>query len=534
MKHIVYLCQLFFVLLLAGCEFLELAPEDFYASGNYWKNESQIQSFMNGLHTDLRSNYNYLWLLGEARGGTQRTTTASQGNALDDVNPIKNNNFTSASTGISNWCGFYNDILKINNFINNVEYACEFLSDESRGMYLGQAYGLRAFYYFLLYRTYGGLPLLLDDKIIQGEDDATVFYVKRASAKTTLDQIKSDLTKSETFFGSRNVIGTRATWSLGATLALKAEVYLWSGKVTLQDQTPAASNADLYVAQKALQTLEGMPEYQLEEDYAEIFSSDNKGGEEIIFALRFMEGEATNNIQTLYQLTYFVGNSFDINGKKITTDILDMRVERQQRHEYLFDFYLAYDKQDKRSEVTFFPYYRGVLLPPNLLIKSDSGTLMKKFMGKINAAETRIYESDIPVYRYADVLLMRAEVENALGNDPTPYINRVVRRAHGVDLNKNSEFDIVNASFAENELAILKERDKEFVWEGKRWFDLCRMHDSSGRPLAFSPTASYVKEASGNLLTLLDYETEQHKLLWPIDVNTLNRNPELEQNPGYN
>lgn len=67
-----------------------------------------------------------------------------------------------------------------------------------------------------------------------------------------------------------------------------------------------------------------------------------------------------------------------------------------------------------------------------------------------------------------------------------------------------------------------------FVWEGKRWFDVVRMRDAAGNSLAFSPVAGY---PAG---TPLIPASEAYKLLWPVDVNTLNQNPELKQTAGYN
>ena len=68
---------------------------------------------------------------------------------------------------------------------------------------------------------------------------------------------------------------------------------------------------------------------------------------------------------------------------------------------------------------------------------------------------------------------------------------------------------------------------KEFVWEGKRWFDVVRMHDANGKSLAFSATANYPADKS-----ILD-PSEEYKLLWPIDVNVMSVNPLLKQTPGY-
>ena len=103
---------------------------------------------------------------------------------------------------------------------------------------------------------------------------------------------------------------------------------------------------------------------------------------------------------------------------------------------------------------------------------------MQKAIGSINSNNNRIYDTDFIVYRYADALLMMAEVENGLGNPCAGYINEVRKRAYGSDYEANK---YTEGNYAENELAILHERDKEFVWEGKRWFDVVRMHDANGK-----------------------------------------------------
>ena len=91
-----------------------------------------------------------------------------------------------------------------------------------------------------------------------------------------------------------------------------------------------------------------------------------------------------------------------------------------------------------------------------------------------------------------------------------------------------------NGDYAANELAILKERDKEFVAEGTRWFDVLRMHDANKKPLVFSTAAAYPDELGGEALPILKADTEQHKLLWSIDKAVLNADPKLTQTWGYN
>jgi hypothetical protein len=63
--------------------------------------------------------------------------------------------------------------------------------------------------------------------------------------------------------------------------------------------------------------------------------------------------------------------------------------------------------------------------------------------------------------------------------------------------------------------ALLEERYLEFMYEGKRWYDLRRLGDT----YVFANTT--VKS------------TEAFKLLWPVDRATLTNNRSLTQTPGY-
>lgn len=67
MKRISYILSIFIsVLFYTSCDSLDLSPEDYYGSSNFWNNESQVKGFMTGLHTDLRGDYTLFYLLGEA------------------------------------------------------------------------------------------------------------------------------------------------------------------------------------------------------------------------------------------------------------------------------------------------------------------------------------------------------------------------------------------------------------------------------------------------------------------------------------
>lgn len=515
MKRLYFLLWIFGIMMLASCNSLDLYPEDWNGSETFWKNESQVEGYVLGLHSDFRAAYTSFYMLGECRGGTLKAGTSFIGTSLDNSSPIKTNAFSKHQTGVENWNGLYSRILNTNIFISKVENECEFLDGAKKNYYLGQAYGLRAMYYFLLYRTFGGLPVVDKPSVLDGVTDARNLYAGRSSAKTTLDFIKEDIRKSETCFGENNEIKMdKGMWSRAATLMLKAEVYLWSAKVSTDDQRPDAS--DMTTARSALLPL--VNAFVLLPDFAGVFNAANKGNDEVILAIRFADGEETNWMnyfvydENLFKMQFYGNNGL------LMGDTLIVKGNGLLRHEYKWGLFASMDDRDSRKRATFLDCYDRDGRPV--------AVVLRKFMGIVNNNGNRSYCDDYVVYRYADVLLMMAEIENALGGDVAKYINEVRRRAYGANYDE-TQHAYVNGSYEENELAILKERDKEFVWEGKRWFDLVRLHDASGKSLAFSAAANYDDPAA------VLKAGEEYKLLWPIDVNTLNNDPELVNNPGY-
>lgn len=127
----------------------------------------------------------------------------------------------------------------------------------------------------------------------------------------------------------------------------------------------------------------------------------------------------------------------------------------------------------------------------------------------------RIADNDIPVYRYADVLLLLAQAKNLLNENPSTEINLIRERAYGSNYDA-SIHGYINSSKAQNANAILDERYKEFIAEGKRWWDLRRAGDQ------------YVFDNN----QYLD-QSQQYMLVLPITLDMIGRNPMLEQTKGY-
>jgi starch-binding outer membrane protein, SusD/RagB family len=504
----------------SACQKLDLAPEDYFASESFWKTPAQVDGAMIGLHTQLRGFQFTIFTLGELRGGTLRDGTSFTGTASLNSAAIIRQDIRESSPGISGWAGFYGPIFQVNNFIFQVEKA-DYLSATDKAYYLGQAYGLRAYYYFHLYRTYGRVPLALDPKVITStpatSQDA---YLPRAKTeKETLDFIKGDVNKSvASFAGNYTSKLQKAQWSLAASQMLQTEVYLWSAKVKVDGAAPtsAATAADLTIARTAVEQV--IAKHTLLPSFANVFKSASvsasRGNSEIVFALRYQQGEATNSYgQFIYAITDPLSGYVDDKGVAIpSSDPLQVAGGGTIiRYEYKYDLYAKYAATDTRANATFLNFNKGAVKALNL----------RKFLG-VFVEGARSFSDDFPIYRLAEAYLLLAEIKNKQNQSPEAEINIIRTRAHGLGAPV-----FVSGTFEQNELAIFDERDREFVAEGKRWYDLLRMQDASGEPLVFRKDLPMVG--------VLNKATESHKVLWPIDRGTLTSDETLknDQNPGY-
>lgn len=514
MKYIFFAAVLAFAA--ASCrKSLDLAPVDYYGDGNFWQNEAQVTNFMVGLHKQFRDNQFTFVRLGEMRGGGF-SNVDRQNTSLNEL-PVIEQRIEETSTGVSNWAGLYSPILQLNLFIQKVE-AVDFLAETKKTYLLGQAYAMRAYYYFQLLRTYGGVPLRLEPEVLNGTTDPVALRKARATEADVLAAVKADVDKAVTLFGAAGIPADKSQWNPAAALMLKGEVYLWSAKV--YNNTP-----DLAVAKTALDAITGTA---LQANFADVFSYGKKNNSEIILAIRYRVGEAEmGNYSTFLYSTFNFDNLHVKDSTTTSPTLVDPLViaatnsqQIIQRYGYTFELFQSYDLADKRRNATFYDYYKtSTTGTPPIVRPTVRNTALVKFLGTIDANK-RYFSDDWPVYREADRLLMLAEIVNAEGGDPTPYIKPVRDRAFG----GNDPAPFVNSSKDANELAIFAERSKEFVYEGKRWYDLRRMKYGN-EPLVFiSPNHPY---------GVLDKGTQTYKILWPIEPAIWTNDPLVDQTPGY-
>lgn len=513
----------------SSCDSLDLKPLDNYGSTNYWTKPEHIVGYMDGLHKNLRDkSFQHTMTFGEVRGGTSLVGNAVDGTSIDSE-ALKTQALSQVSTGVNKFGELYGLLANINIFLQKTKEAT-YMTDTEKAFYLGQAYGLRAFHYFDLYRLYGTVPLRLDPNfVVNGNFNPEELYLGRASGTAVMTQIKSDLEESLKYFGDNNSFdpnnrgNKKSYWSKAATEMLLGEVYLWNAKVSVDDNT--ANVADLAIAKKHLLNVVNNYGLGLQKKFSDVFSPSNKGNNEVIMVIRYLQGEETNSYNSFcynYQTGQFKTIGFyDADGNALG-DALNTGTTGMQRHEYKPELYLSYNSADTRRDQTFLAAYNktGKLM----------GTVMRKIMGHFDTAKNSyVWDADAIIYRLPLAYLMLAEIANMEGDNMNVeyYINLVRERAYGEEWNKD-KYGFKASDFTTNELAILHEKDKEFVGEGQRWWDVCRMTLSKGgKHLVFCPEASYA--TTEPILA----EKDAYKVYWPIEVEMINKDPKLEQTPGY-
>jgi hypothetical protein len=485
---------------------LDLAPVSSLSDASYWKTPDQVDAFVSGVEQAFRSGTSAFELLGEGRsdifGTDPGSSSAFTGEATQGIENLWNNTLDGNNPGVSNYGGFYFNINQINLLISKLN-TLSIVTPANKNYYLGMAYGMRAFYYFQLYKSWGKV-------IIQTEPTTAIDVSNLAKPASGEDSvmalIKSDIDLSANSFGNDfSFRNKKGYWSKAATLMLKAQVYLWTSY-------RGGGTADATIALNALNDIQtNVPSLHLLPNFNDVFSSGNNGNAEIIYAIHNQLNESSLPFAGTFEpQTGLIANFYD-SAENRQFNVTDDNWGGLLRAPVKIATFRRFDDKDSRKRASITAGY--TLSNGNYQI---AGAFVSKYKGEQNAGN-RVYTNDYPIYRYAELLLLKAEAKVVLGQDPSNEINLVRARAFGSAYDPAVQGYPNQAIDADPKEAILQERFYEFIFEGKRWYDLRRM-DASGKYVF-----QYTSVSS----------SEPYKLLWPIDRNTLTNNPALEQTPGY-
>lgn len=488
MKRIpIILTFLIMVLCLNSCNedtLLNFQPVSELTSAQGWMDESMAQSNIAGLMNDYRGVFNGDSFLNwfERRSGHWRFGFAGSGNWQH----LFNNSLSASSSPGTNWGGLYSVINGANLGIKYIP-DIRFRNEDDKNRLLAQVYFIRAYTYYTLVRIYGDAPLVLTPF----ESVDTELFPSRRPASDIFDQIKQDIDTALELMPDASSQG-RVMPSEAAIEMLKTDVYIWSAKRL------GGGEADLLIAEDAVNSVLDSPHYRLLNDYEQVFRQDEN--DEIIFAIKFAFGENENQYgrENLHS-NRVVPPHLHNNPIMISTI-----VQRNDFADHFVENYLKKNQDDVRFDTNYGEFFFG----------GQNWTWINKFIGEWRDG-FRYFTDDTPIYRYAEAILFKAEILNARGrpDEAITYLNMIAERAYG-----DENYYSTGMSQDDVDDAILDERLIEFAAEGKSWMDYIRM----GKAFERIPT-----------LIGRDGEREGNILLFPIALSTIQRNPNITQTPGY-
>ncbi len=492
-KKFLTILLLSLLVIFGSCKkWLTLQPQDGIVREEFWKTKEQIQSAVIGCYASLladpagkdRQLSDYLFVWGEAKGDMISPGIGTSNDELDitHVNTLAANSFTK-------WSAVYRTINYCNTVLDFAPGVLAFdntLTQTQLNSYLAEARGIRALMYFYLVRSFRDVPL----KLTSTASDDDLQFLKKSSQDTVLNQVVNDLlfADSNAVFSYGNTASDKGRITKFTVKAIEADVYLWQEKYT-----DCIASCDFII-------------------------NSNK------FGLIAGNGGWFNTL-------YYNGNS----------------------NESIFEF--QYDAQSLNN---FYPmlvsrprYYASQNVPDNVFtidlvnflnkdIRAEGGSFRNdntiyKYVG-VSGNTLRTQDASYAhwfVYRYAEILLFKAEALNQSG-DGQGALNLVYTIRHragalaATDLNPSPGDKNGVADF------ILAERAREFAFEGKRWYDVLRnakRNNYERLDILLNMVALAVPPALQQSAINKYRNKDAH--YFPINATELQSDPSLVQNPFY-
>lgn len=432
---------------------------------NFLRNEVEVEEYVNAVYGMLQWNGTYkLYFPALAEISSDNTfdeVPANDGQMygqLDLFQVVPTNGLHS-----SVWRDHYKAIQGANVVLNRIEDVA-FSNEETKNARKGEMMFIRSLMYFNLVRAFGDVPLVTKETT----DPFEYFGQGRNATTEVYAQIIKDL---ETAINLLPTINDK----VGKVRKTAAQTLL--GKVYLTQK-------EWVKAKSYLESVVSSGQHELV-NIDEIFGIANENNAEVIFDVQFasqINGNAEgSNMQQQFAPSGTLANA---KGHNLPTK----------------ELYDLYDNNDLRKQVY-------VAITDNNIPYS-----LKLTRPTHNPADGG---SNYIVLRYADVILMLAEIEAQLGNTSgsLDYLNQIRTRAGVSPVTENNKDALLHL--------IATERRFELINEGHRWFDLIRYGT------AVEVMNKWFADHNMNIII------NQNHLLQPIPQDQIDTDPAMVQNPGY-
>jgi len=521
-KKLKYILSGFLFLFLIGCsEWLVVKPESEIILDEYWRSASDVNAVVASCYRRLTEPdiIARMMIWGELRSDNITVGSGLSGNdnvlgSMSDVRRILEGEITSHNSFVS-WGGFYSVINYCNTVLEYAPYVTQrdrnfTQADLSRTQ--GEVLAIRSLAYFYLIRAFKDVPWIEDASINDTQD----YDRPQTPEEQITDNIIRDLLIARNTvpvsYGRTDYDKGRVTQNM--VNALLADVYLWKG-----DYQNAIEACDLVLAAPRLKLERGA--YAFSKNFYLGNSSES------IFELQFDDHGIVNEpvkrfygsesrpagylglpivlSHNPYALENATGDGSPFNFK--VASIIESADDVRTKDSYLF-----------QGGVACIFKYAGAVREENA---TQTGSVYSY----------RSNTSNWIIYRLSDVLLIKAEALVQLETEES--FRQAVLLVNDTYLRSNEGADSLQltnySGKAELENLVLRERHREFLFEGKRWFDLLRMARRQGSTNEINAIVD--KKASGMAASLSVPVLDA--LYLPISNGELRANPKLVQNPYY-
>src|SRR2546423_9966464 len=512
----------FALLVLApACTDLIEVPQSAITPENFYNNADEALGGLASVYAQLRATNDDYYNISEISTDEMIVPTRGQdwydnGKWLD----IHRQTFTPTSpAGLDNinsaWVNLFQGVARANVVLAGVSSA----TFASKTTVTAELRALRAFYYFMLMDMFGGVPIATDPAIEarpQASRDSVFRFVE-----SELKAARPDL--PATWPAAMNGRITQgAVDAMLASLYLNAEVFsgtvttagLQKGTARWQDAITAA-NAVLNSGHYSLTTDASVGCSTPGCGWRSNFRADNGNSPENILTIKYLNQTGLGMTFAMATLHYnqYTGAETPWNGFSTLAETYNQFDAADQRRQI---FLIG----PQVNQVTGLPVTdragNPLVFDPNITNDANAsesmGARIMKWPVDPNHS-LRENGNDYPLFRLAEMYLIRAEAENELGQTPAAIADINIVRARVFSPAKPLAAGLTQAQVRD---AILKERLFELTDEGKRRQDLIRMGRYSD-PWSFKTAAS---------------QGEKYRILFPITQIVLGTNPLLEQNPG--
>ena len=539
---------LHYSLLVSCSDFLDILPMNDVVLENYWTEKADVTSVMNGCYETLGHSdaLTRMMVWGELRSDNLR-----QGASVsNDINEILKENLLP-SNPYCNWSKFYQCINRCNTVCHYAPMVQaidpNYTEDEMRAN-VAEATTLRAMAYFYLIRTFRDVPYTTQPSIDDTQEyiiPATPFNAVLDSLITDLEKIKGDAVRRYYVDDSPNAYQNSSKITRWAVYALLADLYLWKGDWNnairycdqvidfkrqqykeMLEREGNVNNIDLIDSiPMILEKPVGSIEYG--NAYNEIFGEGNSF--ESIFELyyRTNQGQQNSMVNTYY------GSNNNTLGQLSCPDFLAKDVASGSNTVFKRTDGRAYEStQYASSSYAITKYARRSVSYTTQNVSTENDL-------QLNSSRRSGSDANWILYRLSDMLLIKAEAlieRNSEGDFDNAFalIDVINSRANdAVNGNRASTLkksDYIDSKASMQEL-LMAERQREFLFEGKRWYDLVRLarRDGDNSRLVSLASRKYIENINAMKIKLSD----PNIIYFPYAKSELKVNPLLKQNPAF-